>query len=196
MRSALLLIAQTFRGSPAHASLLIEVLVAAGADLEVHGPCGKTPLMFCMRRFFHASNFSKGLILSFLKSGARVDCADSRGLTTFHWLAMAMGTHCVFDCSLVDRLVRQHKADPNAKDLNGNTAAHICCERGYHHVVQNSLCGLVDMGIRNQDGHTAADLLEARLHSVLRGDAVELVGFRDSAPRVIRRLRQEEQRGY
>ena len=58
------------------------------------------------------------------------------------------------------------------------------------------LCGVVDMSIRNKNGRTASDLLQARLDRAKAGVGGGSSWFVKSVPAVIQRLRNEEQRGH
>jgi len=72
---------------------------------------------------------NKGLTVSLIKTGAKVNVRDNDGRTPLHYAVENNQTE-------ITRLLLDKKADINAQDNDGTTPLHIASSMGYQEIVQ------------------------------------------------------------
>jgi len=121
---------------------LLELLLAHGADPNVHDQCGNTPL--------HLAVAAKALLMleNLLDAGASIDAKDGQGRTALHWAAISQIVAIV-------NVLLDAGADPNAQDCDGNTPLHYvaCLDTDIAKTVRTMLLESgADAGIKNSFG--------------------------------------------
>ena len=135
---------------------ILEALLAAGADVNAVGSDGTTPLFACTG----SSAAANAAVL--IKHGADVNVRGPNGMTPFL-------TH--MDQPEVLKLLLAAGADPKVTDQKGNTALHLCAQRGIkdREVFKLLLSLPIDPVQKNQAGSTAFQDAVASIRNLGRG---------------------------
>ncbi|CAJ1339135.1 unnamed protein product, partial [Effrenium voratum] len=95
---------------------------------------------------------------------------DAAGRTALHCVACGTGQA---QLQLV-RVLKQHRADPNAADSNGIAPLHLAAQRGSKYIIRSLLCARADNLQRSADGRSTADFAKLNPSPV---EAFEVVGW-------------------
>lgn len=128
-------------------------------SLEVPDKRGYTVLMeaMCTTQFGHNRTdayTNVPIAEALIGNGVNVNAAANDGTTALH-LAVRGPEACV-------KALIKAKADPNARDNNGNTPLILACKWEGEKVVRMLLRAGADFNIKNNAGESAADLCAAR----------------------------------
>ena len=129
----------------------VQAFIDAGAPLEeTDGFQGQIPLHWA------AKQGHPKVVEAFLKAGVDPDKKDKfLEYTALHFAAVNGGSVHVE----VVRVLLKWKADPNAKDEDGDTPLHAAAAKGYAEIVTVLLSASnIDLTIQNADGKTAKDV--------------------------------------
>ncbi len=130
-----------------------EMLLAAGADVNIANKAGRTPLFVCS---------SPQCVKLLLDAGADVLHRDVEGCTALHFLPRVK--LAVPDTVL---LILSRKFPINLRDGLGNTPLHVAAEHGCEETVEILLQAGADPGILNDAGKSPADLARENAHMVM-----------------------------
>ncbi|CAJ1339136.1 unnamed protein product, partial [Effrenium voratum] len=118
-----------------------------------------------------------GLVQEMLRGVSDEDAAawccgplDAAGRTALHCVACGTGQA---QLQLV-RVLKQHRADPNAADSNGIAPLHLAAQRGSKYIIRSLLCARADNLQRSADGRSTADFAKLNPSPV---EAFEVVGW-------------------
>jgi ankyrin repeat protein len=133
---------------------ILEVLVKAGADLKIKNNNGETAAeKFLMLSLESGDEKS---VRRALELGANVNTVfiDSGNSTSLH-KAVIIGVPMV-------QFLLHNKAHVNAKNIDGDTPAHIAAQTGNKAMVDLLAKYGADLNIKNKEGKTVKDLLTAK----------------------------------
>ena len=164
--------------SPLHWALftgrkaLTELVLDAGADVNIESKAGETPLDVAAYGFsaaigemlvargaevssLHAATFVGDLskAKAFVDGGVDVNKKNGMGGTALH--SAAAGGHSEVATFLIDK-----KADVNAQTRGGQTPLHVAAEAGHQDVVELLLARGADVNVKDKKDRTALDLAQ------------------------------------
>ncbi|XP_076341142.1 rabankyrin-5-like [Tachypleus tridentatus] len=120
----------------------LEILVKAGADLDVQNDLGLTPLMCAVDT---GSTEVARVLIDF---GTDTNLSDRNGQTSLHYAAYKNLPDIV-------KYLLHHGCDVNALDINGDSALHLASSKGNTSVVQALLSSAdVNINVQNIKGNT------------------------------------------
>lgn len=131
----------------------MEMLLAAGADVNMANKQGRTPLFVCS---------SPQCVKLLLDAGADVLHRDVDGCTALHFLPRVKRA---FSDTVL--LILSRKFPVNLPDGLGNTPLHAAAENGCKETVEILLQAGADPGILNHTGKSPADLALENAHMVI-----------------------------
>lgn len=124
---------------------IIQMLLAAGADVDAADSDGVTPLLLT------ASRGHIKAAKQLLAGGANANAKDRQGMTPLHRVAVDG------PMELIERLVARG-ADVNAVDRDGWTPAHMAAFHGHTAAYEYFAARGADLGIKTNEGKTPLDL--------------------------------------
>ncbi|XP_013791334.1 26S proteasome non-ATPase regulatory subunit 10-like [Limulus polyphemus] len=120
----------------------LEILVNAGADLDVQNDLGLTPLMCAV------DTGSTEMASVLIDSGTDTNLSDRNGQTALHYAAYK-------NLSDLVKSLLQHGCNVNSPDINGDSALHLASSKGNTNAVQALLSSTgVDINAQNIKGNT------------------------------------------
>lgn len=121
---------------------ITQLLIRAGADLNIEDPQGRTPLIAAVE----AGNIKALKLL--LEAGANVNARTKKGLTAVLILGNSYKPECM-------QMLIKAGADLNAQDRQGRTALMQLAEVGNTGAVKELVAGGADLNMRDNNGQTA-----------------------------------------
>ncbi len=137
---------------------VIRMLICLGVDVDAKDRQGLTPLYHAL----HARN--GGTARALMDAGAQpVVVRNEPGETMLHEALRWLRPDLVLALALLD-----NGADPDERDLEGETALHVAAGQGYVELGRSLIGHGADVNVRNAAGKTP-------LHLAVRSDCVDLV---------------------
>jgi len=128
----------------------IPMLCTRGADLNVHGSQGKTPL----HRYVEEALV---LVETFLPFGPEVNVRDEDGATPLHYVSFNYDSLKATD---IVRLLLAVGADPNSQDNLERTPLHLAVDSLHREAVRQLVEAGAELNVRDKEGHTPLKMLE------------------------------------
>lgn len=123
--------------------LLVEFLIAAGAEVNIKDYKDETPLHLCSKA---------GIAKVLIKAGADVNISDKEGKTPLH---------NIYDTQTAELLIKAG-ADVNALSKSGNSPLHIAAIRGRGELVELLIKKGADVNVKTRSESTPAHFAENR----------------------------------
>ena len=122
----------------------VKTLLARGANPNVKGPLGYTPIMLLALQ----PKVDAATIQAVQKAGGNIDAVDSAGMT-------ALMHACTNGSEAGARVLLAQGAKPNIADANGTTALLITAEKGGETITSQLLAHGAGVNLQNRSGQTA-----------------------------------------
>jgi ankyrin repeat protein len=122
----------------------VKSLLAKGANSNVKGPLGYTPIMLLALH----PNLDAATVQALQKAGGNIDALDTVGTT-------ALMHACANGSDTEARVLLARGAKPNIADPNGNTALMTAAEKGGEKIVPLLLSHGAKVDLQNRSGQTA-----------------------------------------
>jgi ankyrin repeat protein len=134
-------------GTPVETNNLLELLITNGANVNVRGDEGRTPLMDCS---YHQDN--SYIATSLLDHGAEIEAVNVD-------LRTPLMIACEYGRPNMTRLLVSRGAQVNKVDRNGRTAMMLAILDGYNtiEIIQILLGAGAEINIRDSEGKSALD---------------------------------------
>jgi ankyrin repeat protein len=135
---------------------VLELLIEAGADLEVVDAVGLSPVLYTTRLRTDGGMVDAAEIL--LNAGANVNRSGPDGYAPLHYAASYK------DAGLL-KLLLSHGAEVNVRGPSGDTPLHSAIQHGVAEIVKGLLEAGADPNARNDAGQSPLDLAERAAQS-------------------------------
>jgi len=122
----------------------VKTLLARGANPNVKGPLGYTPIMLLALQ----PKVDAATIQALQKAGGNIDVVDNAGMT-------ALMHACTNGSEVGARVLLAQGAKPNIADANGTTALLITAEKGGEAITAQLLAHGAEVNHQNRSGQTA-----------------------------------------
>jgi len=122
----------------------VKTLLARGANPNVKGPLGYTPIMLLALQ----PKVDAATIQALQKAGGNIDAVDNAGMT-------ALMHACTNGSEAGARVLLAQGAKPNIADANGTTALLITAEKGGEAITSQLLAHGAEVNLQNRSGQTA-----------------------------------------
>ena len=136
----------------------VRQLISAGADVNVAGAGGITPLHWAASMHWAASNGQAEIIRMLISAGADVHAKDDGGDTALHGSAMVEHTEAV-------RLLISAGADVNVAGELGYTPLHWAASNGQTEIIRMLMSAGADVHAKDDEGDTPLDVAIYKGHT-------------------------------
>lgn len=148
---------------------LFRLIMARNPDVNARTRDGWTPLHAAVANAHSAwrqqERHATDRIRDLIAAGSQLEARDQHGRTPLHWAAWQGYSRFTDALNVTDAVVQvllDAKADLNAVDHTGRTPLHYAAEMGYDAIVGALVRAGASKTIRDQAGHTPAQLAQAR----------------------------------